>query len=55
MPTLMAERGEIGRCACEPHVGDDHFGQAGTLVRDVLDDAERDGMVSNIVVTSLTT
>jgi hypothetical protein len=28
---------------------DDDFGQAGTLVRDVPDDAERDRMVRNIV------
>jgi hypothetical protein len=55
MPAWMAERGEIGRCARELHVEDDDFAQAGTLVRDALDDAERDGIVSNIVVTSLTT
>jgi catalase len=45
----MAERGEIGRYAYTLHAEDDDFGQAGTLVRDVLDDAERDRMVSNIV------
>ena len=28
---------------------DDDWGQAGTLVRDVLDDAARDRLVSNIV------
>jgi catalase len=43
------ERGEIGRYAYNLHAEDDDFGQAGTLVRDVLDDAERDRVVSNIV------
>jgi hypothetical protein len=45
----MVERGEIGRYAYDLHAEDDDFGQAGTLVRDVLDDAERDRMLSNIV------
>jgi catalase len=45
----MVERGEIGGYAYNLHAEDDDFGQAATLVRDVLDDAERDRMVSNIV------
>jgi catalase len=49
LPTWMVEPGEIGRYAYNLHAEDDDFGQAGTLVRDVLDDAERDRMVSNIV------
>lgn len=28
---------------------DDDWGQAGTLVRDVMDDAQRDRLVSNVV------
>jgi catalase len=49
VPTWMVERGETGRYAYNLHAEDDDFGQAATLVRDVLDDAERDRMVSNIV------
>jgi hypothetical protein len=45
----MVERGQIGRYAYSLHAEDDDFGQAGTLVRDVLDDAERDRMVSNVI------
>ena len=45
----MLECGEIGRCAYNLHAEDEDFGQAGTLVRDVLDDAERDRMLSDIV------
>ena len=50
----MVERGEIGRYAYNLHAEDD-FGHAGPLVRDVLDDAERDRMVSTSSVTSLKT
>jgi catalase/catalase-related immune-responsive protein len=49
VPTWLVERGEIARYAYNLHAEDDDFGHAGTLVRDVLDDAERDRMVSNIV------
>ena len=31
------------------HAEDDDWGQAGTLVREVMDDAARDRLVSNIV------
>jgi catalase len=31
------------------HAEDDDWGQAGTLVRDVFDDGERDRLVTNIV------
>jgi catalase len=31
------------------HAEDDDWGQAGTLVRDVFDDGERDRLVANIV------
>ncbi len=37
------------RAAYDLHAEDDDFGQAGTLVRDVLDDAARERLVSNIV------
>lgn len=36
------------RAAYSLHAEDDDWGQAGTLVRDVLDDAARDRLVSNI-------
>jgi catalase len=41
--------GEMVRAAYEAHREDDDFGQAGTLVRDVLDDAARARLASNIV------
>lgn len=41
--------GEITRAAATLHRQDDDFGQAGTLVRDVMDDAARDRLVNNIV------
>ncbi|GAB3616289.1 catalase [Okibacterium endophyticum] len=41
--------GELVRTAADLHAEDDDFGQAGTLYREVLDDAARDRMVSNIV------
>jgi catalase len=40
--------GEIVRAAQALHQEDDDFGQAGTMVREVLDDAARDRLVSNI-------
>ena len=49
--------GELVRAASALHSEDDDFGQAGTLVRDVMDDAERDRLVSNIAghVSKVTT
>ena len=41
--------GEMVRAAYTPHPEDDDWGQAGTLVREVLDDAARDRLVDNIV------
>ncbi|BDZ48108.1 catalase [Frondihabitans sucicola] len=41
--------GVLQRSAATLHAEDDDFGQAGTLVRDVLDDAARDRLVGNIV------
>ncbi|GAB3357919.1 catalase [Amycolatopsis echigonensis] len=41
--------GEMVRSAYVDHAEDDDWGQAGTLVRDVLDDAARERLVDNIV------
>jgi catalase len=41
--------GEMVRSAYTLREDDDDYGQAGTLVRDVLDDAARDRLVSNVV------
>jgi catalase len=46
-PTWYAD-GDIMRSAYEPHAEDDDWGQPGTLVRDVMDDAARDRLASNI-------
>jgi catalase len=43
-----AVTGEILRSAYTLHAEDDDFGQARTMVRDVLDDAARDRLVSNV-------
>ena len=41
--------GDMVRAAYTLHTDDDDWGQPGTLVRDVLDDAARDRLVGNIV------
>ena len=41
--------GEMVRAAAELHAEDDDFGQAHTLVRDVLDEPARDRFVANVV------
>lgn len=41
--------GEITRSAYVDHSEDDDWGQAGTMVREVLDDAARERLVSNVV------
>jgi catalase len=41
--------GKMVHAAYTLHAEDDDWGQAGTLVREVLGDAERDRLVSNIV------
>ncbi|MEV6350460.1 catalase [Actinoplanes sp. NPDC051851] len=41
--------GEMVRAAATLHAEDDDWGQAGTMVREVLDDAARDRLVSNVV------
>ena len=41
--------GEFMRAAYTLHAEDDDWGQAGTLVREVIDDAARDRLVDNVV------
>ncbi len=41
--------GDLVRTAYSLHAEDDDWGQAGTLVREVMDDAARDRLVTNIV------
>ena len=48
-PASWYADGELMRTAYELHAEDDDWGQAGTLVREVMDDAARDRLVSNIV------
>jgi catalase len=48
-PASWYADGELVRAAYVRHAEDDDWGQAGTLVREVLDDAARDRLVSNIV------
>ena len=45
---LWAADGDMVRSAYTPRADDDDFGQAGTQVREVLDDDARDRLVSNI-------
>ena len=40
---------EVGRYANAKHAEDDDFGQAGTLVREVMDDTDRDHLAQNII------
>jgi catalase len=49
LPTWWVEAGEIGHYAYEKHADDDDFIQPGTLVREVMDDTDREHLVSNIV------
>jgi catalase len=48
-PASWHSDGDMVRAAYTPHADDDDWGQPGTLVREVLDDAARDRLVSNIV------
>jgi catalase len=43
-----ATDGDMVRSAYELHAEDDDFGQAGTLVREVFDDAQRDRLVAQV-------
>jgi catalase len=49
MPTWWVEAGELGRYAYVAHKDDDDFAQAGTLVREVMSDTDRQHLISNIV------
>ncbi|WP_145247517.1 catalase [Aeoliella mucimassa] len=46
---VWAADGEFVRAAYTKRAEDDDWGQAGTLVREVMDDAARDRLVSNVV------
>jgi catalase len=48
-PASWHTDGEMVRTAYTRRAEDDDWGQAGTLVRDVMNDAERDRLVANIV------
>lgn len=41
--------GDMVHAPYESHAEDDDFGQAGALVREVMDDAQRDRLVANVV------
>ena len=47
-PSWLAD-GEILRSTYVSHAEDDDWSQAGTLVREVMDDASRERLVSNVV------
>jgi catalase len=47
-PASWYTEGDLMRSAYSLHDQDDDWGQAGTMVREVLDDAARDRLVSNI-------
>jgi catalase len=48
LPTWQVEAAEIVREAYSPHREDDDFGQAGTLVREVMDDGQRERLANNV-------
>ena len=45
---VWAADGEMVRAAYTPHAEDDDYGQANTMVNEVLDDAARDRLVDNV-------
>jgi catalase len=49
LPTWWVEAAEIGRYAYEKHADDDDFVQPRALYRDVMNDTDRDHLVTNIV------
>jgi catalase len=48
-PAGWHSEGDMVQAAYTLHAEDDDWGQAGTLVRDVFDDGERDRLIANIV------
>jgi catalase len=49
LPSWMVEAAELGHYAYDLHAEDDDFGQAGTLVRGVMDDTDREHLAANII------
>jgi catalase len=49
LPTWWVEAAEVGRYPDAKHAEDDDFAQPGTLYRDVMSDADRRNLVTNIV------
>jgi catalase len=49
LPTWWTEAGELGRYDQDRHADDDDFVQPRALYRDVMDDADREHLVTNIV------
>jgi catalase len=49
LPGWMVEAGELGRYAYEKHRDDDDFVQPRALYRDVMNDTDREHLVTNIV------
>jgi catalase len=49
LPAWQVEAAEIGRYAYVPHADDNDFVQPGTLYREVMDDTDREHLVTNIV------
>ena len=47
--TWGVEAGEMVREAYKPHAEDDDFGQAGTLVREILSDTDVEHLASNVI------
>ena len=45
---VWAADGEMVRAAYTPHAEDDDYGQANTMINEVLDDAARDRLVDNV-------
>jgi catalase len=49
LPTWQVEAAELGRYAYSRHRDDDDFVQPGTLVREVMDDTDREHLAGNII------
>ena len=49
LPTWQVEAAELGRYAYTKHRDDDDFVQPGTLVREVMDDTDREHLAGNII------
>jgi catalase len=49
LPTWEVEAAELGRYAYAKHRDDDDFVQAGALVRDVMDETDREHLATNII------